>query len=362
MEKRIQDIEDSVKEIAKYVRNESMRIEELIEKSPDREYLERMEKAKEEIDSNLRILQLLKQDIEAMRSETEDVEKRIRKLEEKTSSGHSEALAGNIENRLDFVERELKESVPTREILEEENVMRASIQKKLQEMEKRFGDLINRDARIDEPIKKVLEEEISQRKKIEKKLQEMENRFEDLGNMSRITDAQGIEPALILRLQGLENRLRNMEEEGPKAVPVGDARLISLERRLETMEKFNEPVREFDKKLELKVSRYLSDQLENFAKALDKRLPNFALIEDYNKALSSMEKRINELESSIKADVDRRLSGLNHGMRSVEEKIKTVESPDLSPLANRVALLEKRMVEIIALMKSFLSRMPVVVE
>ncbi len=110
MEKRIQDIEESVKEIAKYVRNESMRIEELLEKkAPDREYLERMEKAKDEIDSNLRILQLLKQDIEAMRSETEDVEKRIRKLEEKTSSGHAEALSVNIENRLNMLEREIRE-------------------------------------------------------------------------------------------------------------------------------------------------------------------------------------------------------------------------------------------------------------
>ena len=106
MKKRIDDIEESVKEIAKYVRNEAIRLEELLEKkAPDREYLERVEKAKEEIDSNLRILQLLKQDIETMKSETENVENRMKKLEEKLSSGHEEASTENIERRVDFLER-----------------------------------------------------------------------------------------------------------------------------------------------------------------------------------------------------------------------------------------------------------------
>ena len=43
-DKRINDIEESVKEIAKYVKNEAIRLQELLEKrAPDREYLERME-------------------------------------------------------------------------------------------------------------------------------------------------------------------------------------------------------------------------------------------------------------------------------------------------------------------------------
>ena len=323
MKKRIDDIEEGVKEIAKYVRNEVIRLEELLEKkAPDREYLERVEKAKEEIDSNLRILQLLKQDIETMKSETENVENKIIKLEEKFSSGHEEASTGNIERRVDFLEREMKESIPTRKRLEEEAVLRMSIEKRLEELEKRSEDLETRKG-IKEPSKS--------------------------------------EAALKFRLEELEKRLRDIEAiryKAGKPVPVSD--VPNIERRLTRLESSEFPA--IDKKLELKVSRYLSEQLENFAKALDKKLPNAALIEDYTEKLSDVERRMNGLESAIKADVDKRLVDLNQGMRSVEEKIKTVESPDLSPLANRVALLEKRMVEILAMMKSFSSRMPVVVE
>jgi len=326
-DKRINDIEESVKEIAKYVKNEAIRLQELLEKrAPDREYLERMEKAKEEIDSNLRILQLLKQDIETMKGERESIENRIGKIEEKISSGTAGAPE-NIENRLDFLEKEFKEAAPTRKRLDEEAVLRMSI---------------------------------------EKKLQEMGNKFENLAKTIKGGESQApkIEAELKFRLQELEKRLSEMKavEYKSKVAPSGNSRVISLERRLATLEKANEPVGEFDKKLELRVSRYLSGQLEDFAKALDKRLPNAALLDNYSKRVSETENRMKELESSIRTDFDKRLADLNQSMKSIEEKIKTVESPDLSPLVNRVALLERKMAEILAMMKSFASRMPVIVE
>ena len=94
------------------------------------------------------------------------------------------------------------------------------------------------------------------------------------------------------------------------------------------------------------MSGYMSEQLENFAKALDKRLPNAAMIEDYNRKLAELEKKVDSIGST----------------KSTGTKIERVRSPDITKLAARVALLEKRLTELIALMKGFSSRMPVVVE
>jgi chromosome segregation ATPase len=363
--KRISDIEESIKEIAKYVKSETKRLEDLLEKGAthvetDRSYVERIEKAKEDIDSDLRILQLLKQDIGAMKSETDAIENKIKRVEEKLPAAKG-GEAGDIENRLDFLEREVKQSLPTKKRLEEEAVLRMSIEKKMQDLGKRLRSVVGGQLM---PEKK---EDLTT---IEKRLQEMEKKFEDLGSRPASKN-----PHIGKRLDEVERRLTNIESgyKGhgkPVSIPVSGTAIASLEKRIEMLEKskpatvteYSGPVYDFDKKLNLKISSYLSEQLESFARALDKRFPNAALVEDYNKNFSDTRNRMNHLERKVRSDVDKRLEDLNKDMKSLHEKIGKVESPDLTPLANRVALLEKRMAEIIATMKRFSSRMPVVVE
>ncbi len=312
------NIEDSIKEIAKYVKNEVKRLEnQSTVPDHDREYLERVEKAKEEIDSNLRILQLLKQDIEAMKSETGAIETKIRKIEEKLPAIKTDG-AESIEDRLDFLEKEVKQSLPTKNMLEEEAILRMSIEKRLKVLEK-----------TSRPAMPVAVD-------LDKRMDELERRL------------AGIETYKAEK--AVHSKLAN--------VPVSDGRIASLERRINMLEKSRqpsykaEPVYSFDKNIELKMSSYLSEQLENFAKAMDKRLPNTALIEDYNRKLAEIEKKMNYIESNVRSDVNKRLAGTESRLRP----------PDLTTLAGRVALLEKRMVELIALIRGFSSRMPVVVE
>jgi hypothetical protein len=302
------NIEESIKEIAKYVKSEVKRLESQDIPEHDRDYLERIEKAKEEIDSNLRILQLLKQDIEAMKSETGAIETKIRKIEEKLPAIKTDN-AETIEDRLEFLEKEVKESLPTKNMIEEESILRMGIEKRLKDLEKSKPAMpvsVDLDKRMDE---------------LERRLASVETYKAEKTVKSKIAN-----------------------------VPVSDGRIASLERRINMLEKSRqpsykaEPVYSFDKNVELKMSSYMSEQLQNFAKALDKRLPNTALIEDYNRKLAELEKKINSI-------------GSGGGT-----KIERVKSPDLAKLTDRVAILEKRMTELIALIKGFSSRMPVVVE
>ena len=304
------DIENSIKEIAKYVKTEVKRLESQDIPDHDRAYLERIEKAKEEIDSNLRILQLLKQDIEAMKSETGAIETKIRKIEEKLPAIKTDG-AESIEDRLDFLEKEVKQSLPTKNRLEEEAILRMGIEKRLKDLEK------------SKPAMPVAVD-------LDKRMDELERRLASVETQKAQKVVQG--------------KIAN--------VPVSDGRIASLERRIEMLEKSRqpsykaEPVYSFDKNIELKMSSYISEQLQNFAKALDKRLPNTALIEDYNRKLAELEKKVDSIGST----------------KSTGTKIETVRSPDITKLAARVAILEKRMAELIAVIKGFSSRMPVVVE
>ena len=86
-------------------------------------------------------------------------------------------------------------------------------------------------------------------------------------------------------------------------------------------------------KIELAATRFFTENLEQFATSLDKKFPEFVSKRDYSRDLAE-----------------------------VSQRLKSIQSPDLSPLAERVMFLERRLTEIYDMMKSMSNRMPIVVE
>ena len=70
-----------------------------------------------------------------------------------------------------------------------------------------------------------------------------------------------------------------------------------------------------------------------FAKSMDRRIPNIVSREEYVRQI---------------ADINQRM--------------KTIDAPDLSPLGARVERLEKKIEEIAVMMRSMYNRIPIVVE
>ncbi len=86
-------------------------------------------------------------------------------------------------------------------------------------------------------------------------------------------------------------------------------------------------------KLELAATRFFTENMEQFAMALDKKFPEFVVKKDYSRDLAD-----------------------------VSQKLRTIQSPDLSPLAERVMLVERRLSDIYDMTKSMSNSMPIVVE
>ena len=79
--------------------------------------------------------------------------------------------------------------------------------------------------------------------------------------------------------------------------------------------------------------KMLTQQLNDFAKSMDKRLPNVVSREEYVRQ-----------------------------MADVNQRVRTIEAPDLSPLAGRVGALERKIEEVASMMRGVYNRIPIVVE
>ncbi|MBI2076238.1 MAG: hypothetical protein HYT72_03250 [Candidatus Aenigmarchaeota archaeon] len=221
-----------------------------------------------------------------------------------------------------------------RKTLEENYAKTVSLEKRMQDMgysmDRWIGDVNSKLAAID-AVHSDVEDTSSQVAALERKIIETGKRMADMEtylatisekvvgevktDMDKIIEEKANE--FSAKIRGISGSL-NIEE-------IRKMRDETAEQQMK--------LNDLEGKLELAATRFFTENLEQFAASLDRKFPDFVQKKDYARDVAE-----------------------------ISQKLKSIESPDLSPLAERVMFLERRLTDIYNMMKSMSSRMPVVVE
>ncbi len=410
LEKRLNDVESSIKVIAQYVKEQTERIEKelssargeaLYDPKPEIEELRArldsvsQQKSKQrfaspddivnsgEVDTLKKSLQLLRSELDEFRN---DVSPKVQYLDKKTDklreSVESVSLADieDMKRHFDRVDKKVHETLAVKEELddiEETLTKMKAIASRLKDfdaasyrqefdkhMSQMFGQLkdlevhdINNLTKHWKEAKEAMEEEAVSRISTEKRLSELETALGQIKNMET-SDFKRVNE-MLEHIQGIE--VEEMKEiaknikEAKDALEDESVNRLSVEKRLGSMEakvnkiseiaehmenvegldiqKLSNRISDIESNMKINTVKLLTQQLNEFAKSVDRRLPNIVSREEYA----------------------RQIADLNQRMR-------TVEAPDLSPLGARVERLERKIEEVASMMRQMYDRVPIIVE
>ncbi|HLC76581.1 MAG TPA: hypothetical protein VJH04_00080 [archaeon] len=246
------------------------------------------------------------------------------------------------------------------DLMEDESVNRISIEKKLHDIESKVenyekyihetfsqlknleaGDIKRMNAALEQTkghelqeIKELakqlvkerdeMEDEVVNRLSLERRVNEMEQKMKHLNETEKEVKELDIDRASMERhVQTIDSGLREMNDMMQKIKSLENVDISKVSNRLQDMES----------NMKMQTVKLLTQQLNEFAKSLERRLPNIVSREEYMRQI---------------ADINQRM--------------RTIEAPDLSPLGARVGRLEKKIEEIAVMMRSMYNRVPIVVE
>jgi len=281
-----------------------------------------------------------------------ELEKRISEIEKKISylekSGPLPSIdISEIENKIVHdlekrmgrpVSNELEKKVNEElaEINELKNSIHSIIDKKinsrLEQIEKRIDEIrrtneesIRKDVeeRLEEmrrDLDKIKVEEIAKHESsLNEKIDELSKRINSLEFIAKEkTDIGNIEK----RLSRFENSIRKeIISEIRKEVDrqrVG----IDFEERLLRLRK--EIRKELEKDVERMAIKFLADKLNKFAKAIDKRMPNYVTVDEYRKDIHYLDEKLNKIKSPDLSELINRINELDRRIREISLHIKGV--------------------------------------
>ncbi len=185
-----------------------------------------------------------------------------------------------------------------RQAVDNENANRLSLEKNFEDIRQTFANF-NAIEEM-EAIKQSVEEETTNRMSLEKSMADME----------RLVSGMKEKYGAVSKLEQLD--FDKVEQE---------------------IAAFRESLKNAERETHLKVMNVVTEQLNEFARTMDRKIPEIITRDEF---LASM--------------------------REIKTKLRTVESPDLTPLALRVGQLERELANISNMMHSVYNRMPIVVE
>jgi len=157
------------------------------------------------------------------------------------------------------------------------------------------------------------------------------NASEEINNIRRT-----IENETANRLS-LEKNLADMErvvgEMKEKYSGIQKLEHMDFEKVEQEITAFRESIKNAEREMHLKVMDVITQQLNEFAKTLDKRIPDIMTKDEFARSLAE-----------------------------IKTRLQHVQAPDLTPLALRVGQLEREVVNISNMMHSMYNRVPIVVE
>ena len=221
---------------------------------------------------------------------------------------------------------QLKES---REALEDEAVNRLSVEKRLADIESKLAQVKSLETKDIGQLNAALEHlqgiEMEELKGIAATIREAKEALEEesINRMSTEKRFAEFERALRERQSALEAKVNKASEIASHIENVEGLDIQKLGGRINDMES----------NMKLNTVKLLTQQLNEFAKSVDRRIPNVVSREEYMRQVADLNQRI-----------------------------RTVEAPDLSPLGARVERLERKIEEVASMMRQMYDRVPIVVE
>ena len=290
-------------------------------------------------------------DIKAMKNiETRDI-RRIGNTLEELKGVEMEDIA-RLSRQLKDARESIRSEMGNKQATEERL---ASIESKLEELrraerkfDKHINDILDQFKDMEahdvkdmakhlKEAKEMLEEESVSRQSFEKRIMDLESKTEKIDSMEihdieRLAEEMkaakdSLEEESVTR-QSLEKRLRNVETE------LGQVRDIETgQAGSSDVTKINNRIQDMESNMKLMTVKLLTQQLNEFAKSIDRRLPNIVSREEYLRQVADMQQRL-----------------------------RNIEAPDLAPLGARVERLERKIEEIAGMMRGMYNRIPIVVE
>lgn len=272
---------------------------------------------------------------ELKKFEVDDI-KKIRRMEMHDISKISDMLEKFKDIEGHDIKSLAKKMKDTTDALEDEQVNRISFDKRIDDMESNFQRLKNFEDVDMKKVKNLVDHfsyvESDDMKKIKEMVEQLKSmEIHDIGGLTRdIKRTKDLLEDEAVTRQAAEKRLRDVE-----------ATTNQMKRTIETIEniegldisKMNSRLQEIEGGMKMAAVKFLTQQLNDFTKSLDRKIPNIVSREEYVRQIADMNQRI-----------------------------RTIEAPDLAPLGMRVGRLESKIEEIANMMRSMYNRIPIVVE
>ncbi len=306
--------------------------------------VEKMDSIRDSLDTKLRMAGEKITELERFSSDIENVKRSVHAV-------------SSIPAEVTSLKKHLEELPLLKEAVDEEVASRISIEKRLQDVSKRIKSM--------EDLRSSVDEESIDIVSIDKRLQDITGKFSEIEDMKSYLSKESASIASIdKRLQDANTEISALKKgEAPEfsqikemfekemskekaelmakisEIRVGlekESKIISeseIKKLYSDVSEQKKVIDNMEKRLEAAAVKFFTENLEEFSKAIDRRLPELVRKEDYDKDL-----------------------------REVARKVQLIESPDITPLSTRVYMLERKIDDVHNLMRSLVTRLPVVVE
>lgn len=309
---------------------------ELLKRDMENRFATTEEKFKarlEKLDATMESLDVKSQGIDEKISDLQAIGKDLADVAAIKTGVEEQALRTvSMEKRLDDLRVKFNSMKDVNAHIEEEAIIRQGLESRLQDVVSQLASMRSAKVEIEKAVGQGLlhiEEKIKSAS-VDEQLSAFDKKIADI--------EQGIE--------AIKEPLVHAKEEIDKAAQeklnefATDVENLKNVLHLEEIRNIRNEIAEHRKviqnlkaDLEVAAARFFTTNLEEFSRALDKKFPSFVSREDYVKY-----------------------------MNEVTQRLKTIEAPDLSPLATRVEMLERKLEDVHAMMKSLARTMPIVVE
>ena len=359
MEKRLSDVEASIKIIAEYVKQQTDKIEKEMVSLKDSTKEEPLSDASQDLEELKRKMDMLSAEkgvsplqLKKLDDFEQHINQRIEKLEGMTAVGSeqkNDRSAQSVRADFDNFRREISPKIQF--VDSKMDKLNAAVNEAVGSMD--LDDLKNHVDGIDKKLNDTLamKSEIGD---VEKNLAEMKIIANRLKDFNVDTFRKEFDKHIDDMADQFKSKMEHMEQ-SVEEVEELDVDRISLEKRVRGIEmhinemrrvvgsiqnmegldmsKLSNRINDMESNMKMQTVRLLTQQLNEFTKSLDRRLPNIVSREEYLRQITD-----------------------------INQRMRTIEAPDLSPLGARVGRLEKKIEEISVMMRSMYNRIPIVVE
>jgi len=218
------------------------------------------------------------------------------------------------------------------------NQMKKTIEQETEKFKSLIGEqeIESMKSEIEE-IRKAADNENAHRLSLEKNFDDLENAIKNFNVREEVESVKrSIENETANRLsleKSLADMEKNLTEMKEKYSGITGLEHMDFEKVEQEIAAFRDSVKSAEREMNLKAMNIITEQLNEFARTMDRRMPDLMTKDEFFAALGE-----------------------------IKTKMQGIQAPDLRPLALRVEQLEREISNISNMMHAMYNRLPIVVE